>query len=67
MGNGGPAGSILAAAIKARAEAGWATAGTDDGHVGNGRTAIWALGHPEKIVDFATRSLKEITEVAARR
>jgi feruloyl esterase len=62
VGNGGLAGSIPSAQIKARAEAGWATAGTDDGHVGNGRTAIWALGHPEKIVDFATRSLKETTE-----
>lgn len=62
VGNGGLAGSIPSAQIRARAEAGWATAGTDDGHVGNGRTAIWALGHPEKIVDFATRSLKETTE-----
>jgi hypothetical protein len=64
VGNGGLAGSIPSAQIKARAEAGYASAGTDDGHVGNGRTATWALGHPEKIVDFATRSLKETTEAA---
>jgi feruloyl esterase len=64
VGNGGLAGSIPSAQIKARAEAGYAAAGTDDGHVGNGRTAIWALGHPEKIRDFADRSLKETTQAA---
>jgi pimeloyl-ACP methyl ester carboxylesterase len=64
VGNGGLAGSIPSAQIKARAEAGYAAAGTDDGHGGDGRTATWALGHPEKIKDFATRSLKETTEVA---
>jgi pimeloyl-ACP methyl ester carboxylesterase len=62
LGNGGLAGAIPTAQIKARADAGWASAGTDDGHVGNGRTAVWALGHPEKIKDFATRSLKETTD-----
>ncbi len=61
VGNGGLAGSIPSAQIKARAEGGYAAAGTDDGHGGNGRTAVWALGHPEKIVDFARRSLKETT------
>jgi len=64
VGNGGLAGSIPSAAIKARAEQGYASAGTDDGHIGNGRTAIWALGHPEKIKDFGTRSLKETTDTA---
>ena len=62
VGNGGLAGSIPAAQVKGRADEGYASAGTDDGHGGNGRTAIWALGHPEKIKDFATRSLKETTE-----
>jgi Tannase and feruloyl esterase len=62
VGNGGLAGSIPSAQIKARAESGYAAAGTDDGHGGDGRTAEWAYHHPEKIVDFATRSLKETTE-----
>ena len=62
VGNGGLAGSIPSTAIEGRAGAGWASAGTDDGHVGNGRTAVWALGHPEKVRDFGTRSLKETTE-----
>jgi len=64
VGNGGLAGAIPSAAIKARADQGYASAGTDDGHQANSRTATWALGHPEKIVDFATRSLKETTETA---
>ncbi|WP_293678435.1 tannase/feruloyl esterase family alpha/beta hydrolase [uncultured Phenylobacterium sp.] len=64
VGNGGLAGAIPSAAIKLRAEAGYAAAGTDDGHVGNGRTAVWALGHPEKIKDFGTRALKATTEAA---
>jgi feruloyl esterase len=64
VGNGGLAGSIPTAQIKARAHDGYAAAGTDDGHPGDGRTAVWALGHPEKIVDFASRSLKETTDAA---
>lgn len=64
VGNGGLAGSIPSVQIKLRAETGYASAGTDDGHVGNGRTAVWALGHPEKIRDFGTRSLKETADAA---
>ena len=52
------------AAIKARAASGYASAGTDDGHEASGRTAEWALHHPEKIADFAWRSLKETTDAA---
>ncbi len=64
VGNGGLAGAIPAAQIKLRADEGYAAAGTDDGHVGNGRTAVWALGHPAKIADFGWRSLKETTDAA---
>ena len=64
VGNGGLAGAIPSAQIKARAESGYAAAGTDDGHEANSRSAAWALGHREKITDFATRSLKETTEAA---
>lgn len=64
VGNGGLAGRIPEAAIKARAEQGYAAAGTDDGHGGNGRTADWALGHPEKIRDFSDRALKATTDAA---
>ena len=64
VGNGGLAGRIPEAAIKLRADEGYAAAGTDDGHEGNGRTAVWALGHPQKIADFGWRSLKETTDAA---
>ncbi|HEX7945042.1 MAG TPA: tannase/feruloyl esterase family alpha/beta hydrolase, partial [Phenylobacterium sp.] len=64
VGNGGLAGSIPSAQIKARAEAGYASAGTDDGHRPGSRSGAWALGHPEKIKDFAYRSLKETTDAA---
>jgi hypothetical protein len=64
VGNGGLAGAIPSGAIRSRAEAGYASAGTDDGHQSQNRSAAWALGHPEKIKDFAYRSLKETTDVS---
>jgi feruloyl esterase len=64
VGNGGLAGSVPSPTIKATAARGYAAAGTDDGHKGDGRTAEWAYRHPEKIKDFAWRSLKETTDVA---
>ena len=50
QGNGGFAGSIAFDAMAAAIKLGYATAGTDTGHTGN--DASWALGHPEKVVDF---------------
>jgi feruloyl esterase len=38
---------------------GYATASTDTGHTGGG--AAWALGHPEKVIDFGWRSVHEMT------
>ena len=43
---------------------GYATASTDTGHKGG--NALFAIGHPEKVVDFAYRAVHETT-VAARR
>jgi feruloyl esterase len=43
---------------------GYVVAATDDGHEASGIDASWALGHPEKVVDFGYRSLKETTDVA---
>ena len=40
---------------------GYATAATDTGHSGNTFSGIFALGHPEKIIDFAYRSLHLMT------
>ena len=44
---------------------GYAVAGTDDGHQDpNGLDASWALGHPQKVIDFGYRALKETTDTA---
>jgi hypothetical protein len=42
---------------------GYASAATDTGHAAAGGDAAWALGHPEKIVDFAYRAIHEMTVV----
>jgi feruloyl esterase len=43
---------------------GYVVAATDDGHEASGIDASWAVGHPEKVVDFGYRSLEETTDVA---
>ena len=44
---------------------GYAVSGTDTGHSGGPLDAAWALGHPEKIVDFGWRAIHE-TAVASK-
>jgi feruloyl esterase len=62
IGNGGWAGSIGYAALGTALSAGYATAATDTGHVGN--TARFAQGHPEKLVDYGYRAVHEMTVAA---
>jgi feruloyl esterase len=63
-GNGGYAGRIPSAQLKELAARGYIAAGTDDGHESDsGTDGSWALGHPEKLVDFGWRALKETTDV----
>ena len=59
VGNGGWAGSINYPALAAALNEGYATASTDTGHQGNG--ARFALGHPEKEIDFGYRAVHEMT------
>jgi len=61
VGNGGFAGSIqgLANDMPQALRLGYATAGTDTGHQDSG--GAWAIGHPEKMIDFAYRSTHEMT------
>jgi len=63
-GNGGFAGSINYAAMAGAVSHGYATASTDTGHQGTGIDASWALGHPEKIVDFGYRAIHETADKA---
>ena len=64
IGNGGFAGSITYGGIANGIRRCYAAAGTDDGHFAGSRNAAWALGHPEKIIDFGYRALKETTDSA---
>jgi tannase/feruloyl esterase len=64
VGNGGFAGTIPVGSMVLALLRGYATAGTDDGHVG-GRDGSWALGHPEKVIDFGYRAVHE-TSVQAK-
>ncbi len=57
-GNGGWAGSINTAALAEPLRRGYAVAATDDGHEGGGG-ANWAIGHPEKLIDFGYRAVHE--------
>jgi feruloyl esterase len=58
MGNGGWAGNISLDAIAVGLRRGYATASNDTGHKGG--SASFAVGHPEKLVDFAYRSMHEM-------
>ena len=59
VGNGGWAGTISYPAMAAALQEGYATASNDTGHKGG--NALFALGHPEKLVDFAYRAVHEMT------
>ena len=59
IGNGGFAGSMLYVPMDWALEGGYAVSATDAGHTGVALDASWALGHPEKIVDFGWRAIHE--------
>ena len=59
VGNGGWAGTISYAAMASALQEGYATASNDTGHVGG--NALFAIDHPEKLVDFAHRAVHEMT------
>jgi feruloyl esterase len=61
VGNGGFAGSISYDQLARAVARGYAAASTDTGHKGAAIDAAWALGHPEKIVDFGHRAIHEMT------
>jgi hypothetical protein len=65
VGNGSLAGTIPLAAMAEPLLRGFATAGTDDGHTGAPTDGSWAIGHPEKLIDFGYRAVHE-TSVQAK-
>jgi feruloyl esterase len=62
VGNGGWAGTISYSAMATAVAHGYATSSTDTGH--SGGSAAFALGHPEKLIDYAYRSEHEMTVAA---
>lgn len=62
-GNGGWAGTINVGSLIEPLRRGYAVAATDNGHEGGGAT--WAIGHPEKLIDFGHRAVHE-TSVQAK-
>ena len=68
VGNGGFGGSIKGYGEMQNAlRLGYATAGNDTGHsAADGPNGMFALGHPEKIVDFAYRAMHETTATSKK-
>jgi feruloyl esterase len=59
VGNGGWAGTISYPAMTRALQEGYATASTDTGHKGG--NSLFAIGHPEKLIDFGYRAVHEMT------
>ena len=61
LGCGGFCGSISYSGLANAIKRGYASAATDDGSQAGGQPTF-ALGHPEKIIDYGYRALKETTD-----
>lgn len=62
VGNGGLAGSINYRQMAEPLQRGYATGSTDTGHQGAGNDASWALGHMQRVIDFAHRAVHVTAE-----
>jgi feruloyl esterase len=65
LGSGGFSGSIHPPSLAAELRRGNAIAATDTGHRADAFDASWALGHPEKIIDYGYRSLRVTSQTAS--
>ncbi|MBY0423536.1 MAG: tannase/feruloyl esterase family alpha/beta hydrolase, partial [Parvularculaceae bacterium] len=63
VGNGGFSGSVVYLALADGVQRGYATASTDDGSQAAG-AGSFAMGHPEKVVDYGYRALKETSDTS---
>lgn len=64
IGNGVWAGQLSLSQLGPPLARGYAAATTDTGHSGSGLSADWAVGHPEKLVDFGHRAVHLMTVTA---
>ncbi len=62
-GNGVAAGSIVLSSLSDPLSRGYAVTNTDTGHQGTVEDFSWAVGHPEKMIDFQYRAVHELTIV----
>ena len=62
VGNGGQAGEIYYHKMGLPLSLGYAVASTDTGHEGKSTDGSYALGHPEKVIDFGYRAVHEMVE-----
>ena len=63
IGNGGFAGRIRYKFMIPELRRGFAIASTDDGHT-NGPDQSWAIGHPEKVIDYGYRAVHDTSTAA---
>jgi feruloyl esterase len=61
VGNGGFGGAISYSTMAPAVQLGYATVSTDTGHVGSTYDGSFALGHPQKIIDFGYRAIHLMT------
>lgn len=66
VGNGGYAGFINFSALAHGLRRGYAASSTDTGHTGGPMDASWALGHPQRVVDYGHRA-HHLTALTTRR
>src|SRR5688572_15284559 len=62
-GNGGAAGAIVYDSLIDPLLRGYAVANTDTGHQGAGGDFAWAVGNPQKLIDYQYRAVHELTVV----
>src|SRR5262245_8829206 len=60
-GNGGAAGAIVYDSLVDPLLRGYAVANTDTGHQGGGGDFAWAVGQPQKLIDYQYRAVHELT------
>jgi feruloyl esterase len=64
VGNGAFNGTIAYPAMMTALARGYATSSTDTGHAGG--SASFALGHPERVIDFGWRAVHEMTAASKK-
>jgi feruloyl esterase len=62
VGNGGMAGSIPFAAMVDPLNRGYAVGGTDTGHASSNDDGSWALGHLDRLLNYAYRGIHQMAE-----